>query len=197
MKKRETNFTQKIQYIRQIYYVELDYNKKCIILDIFQSNEKSGTDNNTDSSQDSHDVADAKTENTTVENDVESKTEPDKPKEETDGDDKSAEKKVEVDEKNEIDKKSQSDSEEVENKDNKKEKKEKEEKEEEKSENSEKDEEEDEIDGKKEVPLLDQPLELSGKRERKNVQRLEITSEIKEVSYRNLLKFILFHLLNF
>lgn len=87
-----------------------------------------------------------------------------------------------MDEKNEVDKKAQSDSEDVENKDTKKDKKEKEEKDEEKSENSEKDEEDDDNDSKKEVPLLDQPLELSGKRERKNVQRLEITAEVKEVS---------------
>lgn len=51
-------------------------------------------------------------------------------------------------------------------------------------ENSEQEDEKSEEDGEdKEVPLLDQPLEKSGKRERKNVQRFneEFPSETKEV----------------
>ncbi|KAJ8926026.1 hypothetical protein NQ315_009881, partial [Exocentrus adspersus] len=151
-----------------------------------ESNEKSGTDNNTDSSQDSHDVtaADAKDEKAAkapVENDVEKKTEPDKPKEEAVPDNKPEEKKVEAEEneKKEDDKKVQAETEEVDSKDSKKDKEEKEEPK--KEEASDKEEEEDEEDeSKKEVPLLDQPLEMSGKRERKNVQRLEIASEVKE-----------------
>lgn len=67
----------------------------------------------------------------------------------------------------------------------KKEEKKKPEKDSEEGEGSDKDEDGSEKDDDKEVPLLDQPLEQSGTRERKKVQRFdeEFKGEAKEVSF--------------
>ncbi|XP_023016896.2 protein Dek isoform X2 [Leptinotarsa decemlineata] len=188
---------------------------------ISESNEKSGTDNNTDdSSQDSHDVNDikaAKASDAPTENNLESKDEEEKSKEEIEEEDKSSEKSPEKVDKANSDKKEKGDSEDDEDeeeddveseevdggekedkskkdKDEKnkkgsektKKEKEKKAKGESKSEdNSEREDgesEKDDKDGDKEVPLLDQPLEKSGKRERKGVQRFneEFNAEPKE-----------------
>ncbi|CAH1966803.1 unnamed protein product [Acanthoscelides obtectus] len=169
-----------------------------------EANEKSGTDNNTDDSQDSQDVGDAKAEKPVKENNVddkkidakdeeekkESDAKPNDIKKDDENDEPDA--KPEVDEKvnNEAKTEAKSEDEDAESegteksekeepeKNDKVEKKKKEKKEkvEEKSEGSENEEESDEEKSEKsekDVPLLDQPLEISGKRERKNVQRFK------------------------
>ncbi|KAJ8975531.1 hypothetical protein NQ317_003872 [Molorchus minor] len=126
-----------------------------------EPNEKSGNDN-TDSSQDSHDVGDTKVDKIVTENDAEKKDDDLPSKEEVEAEDKLSEAKVETDDKTDNDK-SQSETEEVESPKEKKGK-------DVKSEESEEDEKEDDSDKKnekKDVPLLDQPLEKTGKRERK------------------------------
>ncbi|RZC40689.1 DEK, partial [Asbolus verrucosus] len=142
-----------------------------------ESNEKSEAEN-TDSSQD---VKDAKPD-TATENSIEKKEDDSKskdaPKESSGESDKKAESN-----KSAADKAENSKSE-VKASDKKEEKAKA--KEEEEDENSDQEDEESEKGGdeEKEVPLLDQPLEKSGKRERKNVQRFneEFSSDSKESS---------------
>nr|CAH7718865.1 unnamed protein product [Callosobruchus chinensis] len=165
-----------------------------------EANEKSGTDNNTDDSQDSQDVSDAKAEKPATENNIDDKKDAKSEEESTEVDAKpndsknddengepetkpEAENKVNNEVKNESKSEEDVESEDTEKsekeepeKNDKAKKKEKKEKKEEKSEDSENEEESDEDKSEKsekEVPLLDQPLELSGKRERKNVQRFK------------------------
>nr|CAI5824446.1 unnamed protein product [Callosobruchus analis] len=167
-----------------------------------EANEKSGTDNNTDDSQDSQDVRDAKAEKPATENNIDDKKDSKSEEESTEVDAKPKDSKTddengEPDTKPEVENKVNSEvtnetksEEDVESEDTEKsekeepekndkaekKKKEKKEKKEEKSEESDKEEESDEDKSEKsekEVPLLDQPLELSGKRERKNVQRFK------------------------
>lgn len=166
LKKRETDkfdkiFEQNNRYLRN--------------LSTLQSNEKSDAEN-TDSSQDAKGVKPGKsTENSVSEKEEETKPK-EAPKEETDGPDK----KPENDKAATNSKEETKPAKKVEKKDNDESKQEIEE-----EENSEKDgEESDKEDGDKEVPLLDQPLEKSGKRERKNVQRFneEFSSDSKDVS---------------
>ncbi|XP_008196366.1 protein DEK isoform X2 [Tribolium castaneum] len=141
-----------------------------------ESNEKNEAEN-TDSSQDAKDAKpDAATENS-----VEKKEEDAKPKEAPNEASDEADKKPETD-KSATDKveNAKGDTKPSEKKEEKTKAKEKDE-----EENSEQEDEksEDGGDDEKDVPLLDQPLEKSGKRERKNVQRFneEFPSETKEV----------------